>query len=254
MNRCAKYRIVVIGRGAVAEQLVGQIAVSPALELVQQFTRNTDSSALATADLYVLAVSDGAVGELSEELPFPAEAVVAHTAGCVDVADMSHSIAHRAVLYPLQSFTRGRAITDFRSTPFFVEGTTPRALAVVEEVAKALSDSVIEMSSAERARLHLAGSWANNFTNLMFTIAEEVATEAGVPFGYVRPIIAETVAKAVSMPSPSLAQTGPAQRGDTSIQAKHIAMLENTHPEYVELYKMLSKTIWDRTLKKNSPE
>jgi predicted short-subunit dehydrogenase-like oxidoreductase (DUF2520 family) len=88
----------------------------------------------------------------------------------------------------------------------------------------------------------------------MFTIAEEVAGEVGAPFDYVRPIIAETVAKAMSMPSPSLAQTGPASRGDLSIQTKHIAMLSESHPEYVELYKLLSKTIWDKTLKKNSPE
>jgi predicted short-subunit dehydrogenase-like oxidoreductase (DUF2520 family) len=265
-------KIVVIGSGAVAEHLVHRIADSPTLELVQVFARNAERgrllaemtlggvswtatpAELASADLYILAVSDRAVAQLSEELPFPADAVVAHTAGCVDVADMSPRIAHRAVLYPLQSFTKGRAIENFRQTPFFVEGATPRALSVVREVAEALSDNVIEMSSAQRAHLHMAGSWANNFTNLMFTIAEEVAGEAGVPFDYVRPIIAETVAKAMSMPSPALAQTGPAQRGDTSIQAKHIAMLAAIHPEYVELYKLLSKTIWSKTLKKNSPE
>jgi predicted short-subunit dehydrogenase-like oxidoreductase (DUF2520 family) len=264
-------RIVVIGSGAVAEQLAGQIADSPTLELVQIFARNPERgrllaemtsdgvswtatpAELAPADLYVLAVSDRAVAQLSEKLPFPAEAVVAHTAGCVDVTDMNPRILHRAVLYPLQSFTRGRKITDFRSTPFFVEGTTARALAVVREVAEALSDNVIEMSSPQRAHLHMAGSWANNFTNLMFTIAEEVTGEVGAPFDYVRPIIAETVAKAMSMPSPALAQTGPASRGDTSIQTKHIAMLAATHPEYVELYKLLSKTIWSKTLRKNSP-
>jgi predicted short-subunit dehydrogenase-like oxidoreductase (DUF2520 family) len=267
-------RVVVIGSGAVAEHLAHQIAINPRVELVQIFARNeargrlltesvdgnkravawtADPAHLAMADLYILAVSDGAVALLSEELPFPEDAVVAHTAGCVDIANMSPRIANRAVLYPLQSFTRGRQITDFRRTPFFIEGTSDRALAVVREVAEALSDNVVEMSSQQRAHIHMAGSWANNFTNLMFTIAEEVVGEVGAPFDYVRPIIAETVAKAMSMPSPALAQTGPAQRGDTSIQAKHIAMLSEMHPEYIELYKMLSKTIWERTLKKNSP-
>jgi predicted short-subunit dehydrogenase-like oxidoreductase (DUF2520 family) len=264
-------RIVVIGSGAVAEHLACRIADSPALTLVQIFARNlergrllaemasekvlwtSDPTELAPADLYILAVSDKAVAPLSEELPFPATAVVAHTAGCVDIADISSRITNRAVLYPLQSFTRGRAITDFRRTPFFVEGTTPHALSVVREVAEALSDNVVEMQSVQRAHIHMAGSWANNFTNLMFTIAEEMAGDAGMPFDYVRPIIAETVAKAMSMPSPALAQTGPAQRGDSSIQAKHIAMLQVTHPEYVQLYKLLSKTIWEKTLKRNSP-
>jgi predicted short-subunit dehydrogenase-like oxidoreductase (DUF2520 family) len=267
-------RIVTIGSGAVAEHLTYQIARNPTLKLVQIFARNAERgrllaemasdeansvmwtanpSELASADLYILAVSDGAVAQLSDSLAFTATAVVAHTAGCVAMEDMNPHIPNRAVIYPLQSFTRGWKIADFRRTPFFIEAATPHSLEVVREVAEALSDNVIEMSSPQRAHIHMAGSWANNFTNLMFTIAEEVALEAGAPFDYVRPIIAETVAKAMSMSSPTSAQTGPAQRGDTSIQAKHIAMLEAAHPEYVELYKLLSKTIWNKTLKKNSP-
>lgn len=258
---------VIIGSGSVAEHLALEIGESPELRLVQVFARNhnrgpwlageagtkwtDDPGELAAADLYIMSVSDSAVAPLSASLDFPEEAVVAHTAGCVGVDDLDHRISDRAVLYPLQSFTRGRRIEDFRRTPFFIEGTTPRALEVVARTAEALSDNVIEMDSARRALIHMAGSWANNFPNLMFSIAEEIAAQAGAPFDYVRPIIAETVAKAMSMPSPRLAQTGPAQRGDLSIQARHTAMLEASHPQYVELYKLLSQTIWAIS-KKNS--
>lgn len=262
--------VVIIGSGSVAEGLALEIGRAPELRLVQVFARNRERGLwlaekaatvwtanpgeLAAADLYILAVSDGAVAPLSASLPFAKDAVVAHTAGCVDIAEMDGRIVNRAALYPLQSFTKGRRIADFRRTPFFIEGTTPHALEIVRQTAHALSDNIVEMDSAQRARIHMAGSWANNFTNLMFTVAEEIAAEAGAPFDYVRPIIAETVAKAMEMPSPALAQTGPAQRGDTSIQGRHIAMLEASHPEYVELYKMLSKTIWEKTLKKDSPK
>lgn len=267
-------RVVVIGSGAVAEQLTSQIAGNSQLTLVQLFARNeqrgkllarevshktyevewtNNPNRLAMADLYILAVSDRAVGALSESLPLHADAVVAHTAGSVAIDELSNAIAHRAVLYPLQTFTAGRTLEDFRQIPFFIEAATPHALAVVSEVAKALSDNIIEMSSPQRARLHLVGAWANNFTNLMFTIAEEIAQDAGVSLDCVHPLMNETLRKAVEMPSPELAQTGPAKRGDTAIQAKHIELLEAQHPEYVELYKMLSKTICNKTLKRNLP-
>lgn len=260
--------ITIIGSGSVAEHLALEAERSPELRLAQVFARNTDRgpwlaektgtgwtnnpAELATADVYIISVSDPAVVQLSASLPFPEDAVVAHTAGCVGIDEMDSRIKNRAVLYPLQSFTKGRRIEDFRRTPFFIEGATKHALDSVRRVAEALSDNAIEMDSERRAHIHMAGSWANNFSNLMFTIAEEVAAEAGAPFDYVRPIIAETVSKAMDMPSPRLAQTGPAQRGATGIQERHIAMLEAAHPEYVELYKMLSKTIWEKTSKKNS--
>lgn len=252
---------VVIGSGSVAEHLALEIERAPELRLVQVFARNpergmwlaektcsewTDAAGrLAQADFYVISVSDAAIGPLSGSLMFPEGAVVAHTAGCMAMGELSPRIAGRAVLYPLQSFTKGRRIEDFRRIPFFIEGATPRALETVRMVAEALSDNVIEMDSERRARIHMAGSFANNFVNLMFTIAEEIVAGADAPFDHVRPIIAETVAKAMYMPSPRLAQTGPAKRGDLTIQARHLEMLRESHPEYVEMYKLLSKTIWE---------
>jgi predicted short-subunit dehydrogenase-like oxidoreductase (DUF2520 family) len=167
------------------------------------------------------------------------------------VEDLSPAIPHRAVIYPLQSFTRGRRIADFRRTPFFIEGATPRALATVRAAAEAISDSVIEMSSDRRARIHLAGAFANNFSNAMLSLAEIIAESADENFDALRPIVAETFAKALAMPSPRMAQTGAAQRGDGSIQAKHKAMLADTHPELVTLYEEISNLIWQLTLKKN---
>lgn len=254
------YNIVIIGSGSVAEGLVREISAADGLDLVQIWARNpergsqlasetgakwTNSRAdLACADLYILAVSDAAIAGISAEMPFPAGAVVAHTAGCVDVKDISPKIADRAVLYPLQSFTKGRRIKDFRRTPFFIEGETGLALETVMAVAEALSDNVIEMDSGRRAHIHLAGAFANNFTNAMLSMAERIAADAGAPFDYLRPIVAETVAKAMEMPSPVMAQTGAAQRGDRGIQEKHLATLREEYPEYAAVYEQISGIIY----------
>jgi predicted short-subunit dehydrogenase-like oxidoreductase (DUF2520 family) len=264
--------IVIIGDGAVSESLAHEIEAAEGLRLVQVRSRGgrpgrgfgepceSGFIPLAQADLYILAVSDRAVEETSTGVPgaegvaglvFPAESVVAHTAGGVAVGALSEGIPHRAVLYPLQTFTRGRRIEDFRRrVPFFVEGTTPHALDTVRRVADALSDSVSEADSAQRACLHLAAVFANNFSNAMFSLAEQIAREAGVSYDLLKPLIAETAAKAAAMPSPCAAQTGPAARGDGDTQAAHIEILQATHPELTETYKNISEIIW-RISKKN---
>ncbi len=247
-------RVVVVGGGAVAEGLsreFGEAAGSTGIELVQQWTRRTHVAAeLAAADLYVLAVSDGAVGEVSGALPFAPGSVVAHTAGCVPLDGIAPGVEHRAVIYPLQSFTRGRRQADFRRTPFYIEGATPHALAVVRRAAEAISESVTEMSSERRARIHLAGAFANNFSNAMLSLAEMIAADADETFDALRPIVAETFAKALDMASPRDAQTGAAQRGDKTIQARHLEILTQTHPELITIYKEISDRIW-RISKKN---
>jgi predicted short-subunit dehydrogenase-like oxidoreductase (DUF2520 family) len=255
--------VVLIGGGAVAEGLAREIDAAEGLRLVQRWTRKTNvspSPGLATvstspeivaADLYILAVSDSAVADVSTQFAFPTQSVVAHTAGSVPIDALSPKIAHRAVLYPLQTFTRGRRIDDFRRrVPFFIEGTTSHALETVRTVAEAISDNVSEMSSPERARLHLAAVFAGNFSNAMFSVAEKIANDAGVPYDLLRPLIAETAAKALAMPSPRDAQTGPAARGDLDTQRQHIEILRANHPEITETYKNISEIIW-RISKKN---
>jgi predicted short-subunit dehydrogenase-like oxidoreductase (DUF2520 family) len=245
-------RVVIVGGGAVAEALTREIAETGGdVRLVGQWTRSTHRTGeLAAADLYILAVSDGAIPEVSDGLPFPRQAVVAHTAGCVDMTDLSPQIANRAVIYPLQTFTRGRRIANFRDIPFFIEGDTPEALRAVRTVAEAISDRVSEMSSERRAHLHLAAAFANNFSNAMLALAETIATDAAASFDDLRPLVAETLTKALEMPSPVMAQTGAARRGDLTVQSRHITMLADSHPDLVPLYRDISNQIW-KTSKKN---
>lgn len=244
-------KVVVVGDGNVAEGLEREIAAAQGIRLAGVWARKHNSpEQLPAADLYILAVSDVAVAKVSTQLPFAPGSVVAHTAGCVPLDDISHRIADRAVLYPLQTFTWGHRIENFHDTPFFIEGATPRALEVVREVADALSDKVTEMSSERRAHIHLAGAFANNFSNAMLSLGEIVAADAGETFDALRPIVAETYSKALSMPSPRDAQSGAAQRGDVSIQRKHLAMLAADHPEFVPLYEYVSELIW-KISKKN---
>ncbi|MDR1671631.1 MAG: DUF2520 domain-containing protein [Alistipes sp.] len=245
-------RVVIVGGGAVAGELTHQIAEAGGeSRLAQQWTRSTHRvNDLAAADLYILAVNDDAIAEISAGLPFSPGSVVAHTAGSVEMSELWDGLPHRAVIYPLQTFTRGHRIANFRNIPFFIEGDTPHALATVRATAEAIADQVVEMSSERRARLHLAAAFAGNFSNAMLSLAEEIAIDADESFDVLRPLVAETISKALAMPSPRNAQTGPARRGNMTVQARHMAILADSHPELVSLYRDISSQIW-KISKKN---
>lgn len=247
-------RVAIIGSGAVAEGFASALRGS----VVGIVARNAERGALLAemcgcewsantlpeADLYIISVSDRAIGEVSEQFDFPSEAVVAHTAGCPTLDTLSPRIRHRAVLYPMQTFTRGRKV-DFGQIPLFVEGATPHALEVVSQVAHSLSSKVEQADSARRSRLHLGATWVCNFVNMMFVAGSD---SAQTPLSTYEALIRECVDKALEL-DPHNTQTGVAIRGDVAMQERHAEMLRQSHPQYEELYKLLSSTIWE-TLRK----
>lgn len=252
-------RIVIVGSGNLAEALARAVAQCPDLRLVQLFARNAERGAevarlastvwtgnparLAAADLYIIAVSDRAVGEVAASLAFPAGAAVVHTAGSVALEALPPQIVRRGVFYPLQTFTRGRAV-DFERIPLFIEASDEGLAAELEAVARCLSRRVLAADSQRRAAIHLAGVLANNFANHMYLLGERVARGAGLEFDDLKPLIAETAAKALAASSPAEVQTGPAVRHDRATIERHLAMLagdEHLH----DLYESISQSIWE---------
>lgn len=258
----ALQRVVVVGSGNLAEALAQAVAQSGA-QLVQLFARNRergpavarlagapwsdDPQQLAVADLYLLAVSDRAVAEVAEGLPIPAGAAVVHTAGSVAMDALPARYARRGVLYPLQTFTAGRAV-DFRRIPLFVEASTPVLQEELEAFAARLSQAVHRLDSQQRVWLHLAGVFACNFVNAMYAAGEGIVQRAGVGFEVLKPLLAETAAKAAAAASPRTVQTGPAVRHDTATQARHEALLAGD-PQLQAIYRLISNEIWETSKK-----
>ncbi|MFI3282241.1 MAG: F420-dependent NADP oxidoreductase [Rikenellaceae bacterium] len=251
-------RVVIIGSGGVAEALALGIQRDGSLELVQVWGRNEErvayiskmcgvavTSQIARGDVYIVSVSDRAISDVTAGIEFPADAVVVHTAGSVEMSKISHH--RKGVLYPLQSFTPGRRV-DLREVPFFVEGCCEEVTAQIEEVAKYLSPSVMRMDSNGRKRLHLCGVFASNFSNAMYAVSAKIAQESNIPFEFLKPLIEESCRKAMMVEDPRMAQTGPAVRGDKSTQNEHLKML--AHDETLkEIYKIISLQIWETSKK-----
>lgn len=250
-------KVALVGAGNVATALA--LALKADGQQVVQVWSRTEPSAAALAqqvgaahtsslselcpdaDVYVLSVADAAVPALVPQVVQAGnpDALYLHTAGSLPMS-VWQGAAHYGVMYPLQTFTKGRAV-DMSAVPLFLEADSPDTLSRLSAWASRLSRQVMPLSSEGRRQLHLAAVFACNFPNCLYRIAGELLGECGVPFEVLLPLMDETVDKVHRLP-PALAQTGPAARGDEEVMRRHREMLAG-HPGWQRLYELLSREI-----------
>jgi len=191
------------------------------------------------ADFFILCVPDQAVAELAEQFRGYRGTWV-HTAGALSMELFEGIYKQYGVLYPLQSLSRDRKIRKNR-IPFLVEASSPSALEKITDLANSISERVEEVDSFTRLKVHLAAVFANNFSNHMIHVAQQLLEEATLDPGLLDSLLEETFHKLREMDSYS-AQTGPAMRGDRETINKHTELLKD-HPELQKLYTFISRDI-----------
>ena len=253
------WRVVIVGSGNVAEAYARALPAAEGIELVQIYARNEArgrdlaklagvewcgaDGELAVADLYIIAVSDRAIGEVCGELRLPSEAIVVHTAGSVAMDVIADRENRRGVLYAFQSFSKGRDIC-FADIPIFVEADNDTLEQRLLEFASRLSSRVLVANSERRRMVHLAGVLVNNFTNHLYTLGGEMLSGEGFDFSLLAPLVAETASKAIASGNPHSVQTGPAMRGDRAVCDKHIELLVH-YPDLQRIYNVITESIWE---------
>ena len=198
-----------------------------------------DLNALKPADVYIIAVSDDAIPEVSKALPFQDRFVV-HTSGAASLYDIDKK-HRRGVFYPLQTFTKD-ADVDFSKVPLCIEALVKEDLKLLVTLAEAINSTWYKISTEQRKTLHIAAVFANNFTNQLYRISHEITESDQIEFDVLKPLILETAKKIQNM-SPYMAQTGPAVRGDKKTVRKHLKRIKN--PQHKALYKLLTDSITD---------
>jgi predicted short-subunit dehydrogenase-like oxidoreductase (DUF2520 family) len=189
------------------------------------------------ADLYIISVSDSVIPVISKALEGK-KGVIAHTAGSISM-EVLEAHENHGIFYPLQTFSKQKEV-DFNQIPLCLEANLPENLNLLKRVAQAVGGPVHLINSAQRKALHVAAVFVNNFTNHLYTIGEELCKAHKVPFSVLQPLIAETANKIKLLP-PSLAQTGPAARGDQKILEDHLQYL--TKESHQKLYQLISASI-----------
>ncbi len=244
--------VVILGAGNVATHLFKGFSKSDNVSVNQWFNRNLntiakyknsvaitdDLSKLKDADIYILAVSDDAIADLSSQLPFNDKLVV-HTSGSVSVYDIDKK-HKRGVLYPLQTFSKA-AEMDFTDVPICIETIDKKNYPLLKKLAVSIGSPTKRINSDQRRVLHLAAVFVNNFTNQLYRIGHEITESEGAEFDLLKPLILET-AKKVQEFSPFMAQTGPAKRNDKKTIKKHLKQLEN-NSHHQDIYKLLTASI-----------
>jgi len=215
-----------------ARELAEQVRSRAALSL----------TSLLPADLYIMAVTDSALPEISAGINFH-DRLVVHTAGSVPMNILSGVSEYHGVLYPLQTFSKNTPL-QLKEVPFCVEASDEVSLDALVNLAGALSQKVLKTGSNDRLLLHVAAVFASNYTNLMYTLAKDILDSNNLSFELLKPLITETARKAVAA-SPELVQTGPAKRNDQPVIEKHLEIL-GSMPEYAEIYRLLARRIGER--------
>ena len=194
----------------------------------------------ADADLYIIAVSDDAIQNISRSVKFNRNAVVVHTAGSLDMNVLEGSSDRLGVLYPLQTFTKERPV-DFKEIPMLIEASDSVTLSTLRNLSLTISNTVMQVNSADRLVLHLCAVISSNFSNHLLALSEKILAEKKLPPELLKPLMSETIAKAFSM-SPLKAQTGPAVRKNEKVMKKHLEMLKR-YPEIQLIYRIMSESI-----------
>ena len=248
-------KIVLIGSGNVATHLALSLTkkgkniihiygrtISRAKKLAEK-TNSSYSDKIedipADADLYILSVSDHALSEVVKKIKF-SDKLIVHTSGTSNIEKLKNSSENFGIFYPLQTFSANKNI-DFKSIPICIEANTKENENVLNDLAKSISDNVYIVSSEERKIIHVCAVFVSNFSNFMYSIADDILEQHDLSFDILKPLILETAKKVISN-KPKEVQTGPAFRKDHNTIEKHIDFLSD-FGEYKTIYKLLSDQI-----------
>lgn len=251
------HKICFIGAGNLAMHLSNELQIK-GYKVIQVYSRTrTSAEGLAAklgcafttsvkeitnnADIFFVALNDSAVHEVLSQIDFKNKLLV-HCSGSLPLSVLNDYSNNFGVLYPLQTFSKGRKLV-FSSIPVFLEANSKENEDLLLEIAVKISKSVAIIGSDERKSLHISAVFVCNFVNHLYTIASDFLQTKNIPFEVLRPLILETALKVQEM-EPDKAQTGPAIRFDENIISTHIKELKGIN-NYAELYSSISKSIFD---------
>ena len=248
------HTIVFIGAGNVATHLA-EAFQNTGREIMQVYSRTENSAKILAdkigakytddlnkiipdADLYIISVADSALPLIVKNINL-GESLVTHTSGFHEMNVLKNISKNIGVFYPLQTFSKNRKV-DFISIPMCIEANSEENIKLLEDLALSFSSNIHFINSEQKKVLHLAAVFTSNFTNQMYSIAEEILNNEKISFDILKPLIKETAKKAIDI-NPYESQTGPARRNDIIVMAHHLKMLENK--KYKELYEMMSEMV-----------
>jgi predicted short-subunit dehydrogenase-like oxidoreductase (DUF2520 family) len=222
--------IAVVGAGRLGPALAAALRAA-GLSVSGPLGRDHD---LTGATLVLLCVPDGEIAVAASRIE--AGPLVGHCSGATTLEPLA---AHEALgLHPLMTVPAGSPPEVFRGAAAAVDGSTPRALAVAEELARRLGMRPMRVAPEDRAAYHAAASIASNFLVTLEAAAERLAATAGVERSALAPLVRAAVDTWAEL-GPERALTGPIARGDEGTVARQREAVLARTPELAPLFDAL---------------
>jgi predicted short-subunit dehydrogenase-like oxidoreductase (DUF2520 family) len=191
--------------------------------------------ALPAADLLLIAVSDGAIGEVAERLAPHAVAVrgAAHLSGLTPVSALSPLAAHCPVgsFHPLQTLPNPRDGRDRLPGAWVAITSQDDGLfGRLVELARSMGCRPFALADERKALYHAAAAAAANYPVAALALARRLFEAAGVGFGVAEPLVRAAVDNALRL-GPDEALTGPVARGETGTVRAQVEAVSAGAPE-----------------------
>lgn len=225
--------------GHIIHQVVGRNPES-AKQLADELSAEAVREADGNADIYIVAVSDDSLQEISSWLA-PIPKLVVHTAGSTSIHILKDISPDYGVLWPIQSIRKETPAIPY--LPIVIDANNAWNKSKLNGFAQSFADTVAVANDEERQKLHLAAVASSNFSNYLFTLVEDFCVKEAIDFKLLLPLLRETVNR-MEFASPSGLQTGPAIRNDLSTIEKHTGLLTE-YPSLLEVYGFMTDKIRD---------
>ena len=215
-------RVVGTGRagGAIAARLAERgLAVSRGKE------------PLADAELVILAVPDGAIAGVAEQVPIGPW--LAHVSGATSLSALAPH-ERRFSVHPLQTLSRERGAEQLDGAWAAVTADTETGWAMGRWLAETLGLRPFDLADADKPLYHAGAAMASNFLVTLYRAAARLLEESNAPPEALVPLMQRTIENGFVL-------TGPIARGDWNTVEAHLRALEERAPDLVPLYRALAE-------------
>jgi len=177
------------------------------------------------------------------------DVLVFHLAGRYGL-DVLSPLAERgarlATLHPVRSLTHAHlTVAQFSGTACVAEGSA-EALARLEPLVAAIGGMWLPVSDIDRGLYHAAVSIVSNVTKGVAWKAQNWLATAGLPATTAAAVTHQLLASTMDDLFRSGARqsiTGPVVRGDTRTIEAHLEALRATHPDDLDVYRILARIV-----------
>jgi predicted short-subunit dehydrogenase-like oxidoreductase (DUF2520 family) len=213
----------------------------------------SDLADMEPADIWLIGTGDDQIESVARAMSgfsLPLEGtLVFHLAGRfgLDVlAPLNQKNINLAALHPVRSLSgSGPSRAEFAGTACVAEGSS-EALDLLQPLVTSIGGTWLPVAAIDRGLYHASVSIISNITKAVAWKAQKWQRKAGLPAETAQAVthqLLQSTMEDLFRTGARQSITGPVVRGDTSTIAAHIDAIAATHPDDVEVYRVLARTV-----------